>query len=337
MRDARGFSLVELMVAMLVTMIISGAIYGLMAGGQGAFQREPALTERQQNIRLAMSLISEDVIGAEAFQGGTDNVGVTSPGGKADHLWMMSKTNTTCPDVAVNLTTPINGVNINTADPIPSCYPEPGFYLIFYKNGGVKLAWGHNIHSHDDKVNFPGGQQPVGIEADPLDCSINSADKNDCVDANGNDGPTSTPVRLGMGNFVKWQIANDADGVPELWRTETGGYDIASKTLTAAPSAPNWTLVARGIEDMQIRYLLQQNFAAGTWTNQPSATYVNDYGNVVRQVEIVLSARTTAGVRLTGQSTEGGVTAVRGNLRTVIAPRSALVTLAAASPQPVYQ
>ena len=52
-----GFSLVELMIAMLVTMIISGAIFGLLSGGNTAFRREPELSDRQQNIRVAMDLI----------------------------------------------------------------------------------------------------------------------------------------------------------------------------------------------------------------------------------------------------------------------------------------
>ena len=62
--DARGFSLIELMVAMAVTLIVTGAIYGLMTGGQNAFRREPAITDRQQNIRLAMDIIMRDIASA---------------------------------------------------------------------------------------------------------------------------------------------------------------------------------------------------------------------------------------------------------------------------------
>ena len=45
---------------------MSGAIYGLLAGGQNAFRREPELADRQQNIRVAMDLISRDVFNAGA-------------------------------------------------------------------------------------------------------------------------------------------------------------------------------------------------------------------------------------------------------------------------------
>src|SRR5207245_4605165 len=57
----RGFSLLELLVAMVVTLIVTGAIYGLLASGQTAFRREPLLTERQQNIRAAMEMMQADV------------------------------------------------------------------------------------------------------------------------------------------------------------------------------------------------------------------------------------------------------------------------------------
>ena len=55
-----GFSLPELLVAMVITTSISGAIFGLMTSGQGQFRREPALVDRQDNIRIAMDMIAQD-------------------------------------------------------------------------------------------------------------------------------------------------------------------------------------------------------------------------------------------------------------------------------------
>jgi prepilin-type N-terminal cleavage/methylation domain-containing protein len=59
--DERGYSLIELLVAMVITLIVSGAIYGLLTSGQNAFRREPEVADRQQNIRIAMDLISKDI------------------------------------------------------------------------------------------------------------------------------------------------------------------------------------------------------------------------------------------------------------------------------------
>ena len=47
----RGFSLIELTVAMTVTLIITGAMFQLLTAGKSAFRREPELSDRQQNIR----------------------------------------------------------------------------------------------------------------------------------------------------------------------------------------------------------------------------------------------------------------------------------------------
>jgi prepilin-type N-terminal cleavage/methylation domain-containing protein len=68
----RGFSMVELMVAMTVTLIVSGAIYGLLTSGGNAFRREPEMADRQQNIRIAMDSIARDV---ESAGGGAPLVG----------------------------------------------------------------------------------------------------------------------------------------------------------------------------------------------------------------------------------------------------------------------
>jgi prepilin-type N-terminal cleavage/methylation domain-containing protein len=57
----RGFSMIELMVAMVVTLVVSGAIFGLLTAGGNAFRREPEVADRQQNIRIAMDSITRDI------------------------------------------------------------------------------------------------------------------------------------------------------------------------------------------------------------------------------------------------------------------------------------
>ena len=57
----RGFSMIELMVAMVVTLVVSGAIFGLLSAGGNAFRREPEVADRQQNIRIAMDMIARDI------------------------------------------------------------------------------------------------------------------------------------------------------------------------------------------------------------------------------------------------------------------------------------
>jgi prepilin-type N-terminal cleavage/methylation domain-containing protein len=66
MRRQSGFSMIELLIAMTVTLIVSGAIYGLLTSGATAFRREPEMADRQQSIRVAMDLITRDVFNAGA-------------------------------------------------------------------------------------------------------------------------------------------------------------------------------------------------------------------------------------------------------------------------------
>src|SRR5512138_3935788 len=111
-RAEHGFSLIELLIAMVVTLIVSGTVVSLLAEGNKAFRIQPDLTERQQNIRVAMDTIMRDVANAgaslpmatqvfarrlkpnpgDAF-GSVDNTGIDSPyGGRTDILEMLSNT-----------------------------------------------------------------------------------------------------------------------------------------------------------------------------------------------------------------------------------------------------
>jgi prepilin-type N-terminal cleavage/methylation domain-containing protein len=73
-RFERGFSLVELLIAMVVTGIIAGAIYGMMIVGQNSMRREPELVDRQDNIRMAMNLIERDLQTAGMAMGAQNQV-----------------------------------------------------------------------------------------------------------------------------------------------------------------------------------------------------------------------------------------------------------------------
>ncbi len=170
MRHERGFSLVELMVAMTVTLIVSGAIYGLLTSGSNAFRREPELADRQQNIRAAMDLISRDVFNAGAAlptfsqvftrndpvggacAGGlngcgplgtvgsdaADARGAGDPSENTDVLEIVS-TDERCPQLSVCCTTAgcaavVPGAStaqeITTREGVPLCLNQPGLALL---------------------------------------------------------------------------------------------------------------------------------------------------------------------------------------------------------------
>src|SRR5713226_893481 len=121
-----GFSLIELMVAMTITLVVSGAIYGLLTAGHNAFRREPELADRQQNIRMAMDLISRDVEEAgngmtpfvQAFTNNLDGVGPPGPGGVATDYLEILLNDGTCPTLSVAGSP---GTALHTASVLPAC------------------------------------------------------------------------------------------------------------------------------------------------------------------------------------------------------------------------
>lgn len=333
----QGFTLLELMVSMVITLVISGAMYGLIASSQGAFNREPALSDRQQQIRIAMSRITDDLLKAgqglgslvQSFgqnKNGVGPLGVRSltdtalGGGNSDYLEIRGKTDD-CPQVRVDPANPRNGANYNSIDTWPDCYPEPGWVLAWFPDGNAKWGWGHNQHGlNNAKFNFPPGQQPPGsqmVGVANLSCSLDLAVVASCPAANQNEA-----IYFGQMDMIFYQIANDTDGTPSLFRSSNGGMDQTTEAFTNPPSTA-WQLIARGIEDMQIRYRTQAGWLDSAPTIVPDAA--SPYDNVVREVEVTLWSRTVGVTGLKGETTAAGngVTAVRGSMLARIAPRSA--------------
>ncbi|MGH9321299.1 MAG: PilW family protein, partial [Vicinamibacteria bacterium] len=58
----RGFSLIEVMISMLVTMIVMAAVFGLLTRGQRSFQREPEIADLQQSARTVLDMVSKDIL-----------------------------------------------------------------------------------------------------------------------------------------------------------------------------------------------------------------------------------------------------------------------------------
>jgi prepilin-type N-terminal cleavage/methylation domain-containing protein len=58
----RGFSLIEVLVSILITMIVMGAVFGLLTRGQRSFQREPEVADLQQSARAALDMVSKDIL-----------------------------------------------------------------------------------------------------------------------------------------------------------------------------------------------------------------------------------------------------------------------------------
>jgi len=344
-----GFSLIELMVALVVTMIITGAMYGLLAGGQNAFRREPELTDRQQAIRLAMARIQADVqiagqrfpLYTQAFTNNLNGVGtnassgpMTGPNGATDVLEIIGSTGE-CPQVPV---AKVIGSNISGAWEFPSCYQEKSPMMLVYPSG-ASFAWGHNDTSAGvaGSFNIPGGQQsnfpPSGVKnKNDLTCPVPFPLQSVPPNTKTNQCPVGEedPTYISQAVVIRYLIAPDVDGIPGLWRSTLGGFSDSGSAVVTDPALDpgdaGWRLVARGVEDLQVEYNYPACAATDDWCPTPGQMVYDDPTTIVREVRVTLGARTVQ-TNIAGVTTSATSTAMRGQLVSVISPRAILHNL----------
>jgi prepilin-type N-terminal cleavage/methylation domain-containing protein len=322
-----GFTLIELLVAMVVTLIITGAVVQLMGAGKGAFRREPEVSDRQQNIRIGMAVITQDLHKAglglppfsQSFTNSLNGIGPMGPGGaNTDELEILTMTE--CPILSVCSST---GTTATTWEPLPQCFGFPALVALWDETnwgvfwaeapgaggtsscsggggGGGKVKNGHVVMPHGkDKFHNPPG------------------------------GPGFDPDFMGIISVVRYRVVIDAEGVPNLWRSAFGGSTLGG----GAGGASTWQLIARGVEDLQVDY---QNGVG--WNPIPGVVSCGascatptpaQYNTIVRKVRVRLSSRATA-ANLQGQTTSAVGSAVRGQLQAEVSPRAALVALSGA-------
>ncbi len=343
-----GFSLVELLTAILITLIVTGAMYGLLAQGQNAFRREPEMSDRQQQIRVAMDLIQRDIATAgmsmplwvQAFTPALDGAGgaavppsVNAQGLATDYLEIIGYDGA-CSAVPLCVV-PAGLGTVETNGPLPNCYTPATGQLVLTRPGvgasGASIGVG--------SATAPGGgcnvPPNVGV-AVTVGPAVRPAAWD--VPADTGPGPATATGDMKPVQIVRYQIIVDpVSNVPSLWRSARGGLDVTT-LLPVAPGAAgsDWQLVASGIEDLQVSYRDGLGLpAAPAWAPSARLVVQNDFSTVVREVRITLGARTTGQQILQGESLSvAGVAAIRGQLTSVTAPRAALFALSTQVPAP---
>jgi type II secretory pathway pseudopilin PulG len=332
MQDARrresGFSLIELLIAMVVTLIIGGAVVALLLAANNAFRREPEVTERQQNIRVAMDMIMRDVAnagsGAPTFVQ-TFTQGLNGPtdapenkfGGKTDELEIVS--------------------NPGGFDSATVC-ADPG-----NGNAGIVRLW-------DVETDIQEGETIMILMTDGTYSVREVTDKKD-------DG-SSEDACTGHG---KHERLNTAGKLCEPPGTATAGchayavlrvaqvrYRIRMEDTVPVlqrVTGANVQVIARGIEDMQVSYL-RASAMTGTqaepepdsttglptgFTDEPVAVAKDDFTTLTTEVRVSLWARSEAR-NVQGMAAVGDAEArLRGQLISRGSPRSALLALSSDS------
>lgn len=336
-----GFSLIELTVAMAVTLIVSGAIFGLIAGGQTAFRREPEMADRQQNIRVAMDVILRDISNAgsglpnfmqtftpalDACAGcpmgpdglatdqleivtnaaAVDNEGTCVPlagGNGASNLLHLRRAN-----AAIGLQTPVVLAMSDgkwTIRSVIAVTQADSVAAGVYRNCSETATTPHVLL--DLGAGDTSGLNVAGTLCTPSATGVGTVVPPNCE-----------VVEMGFGELVTYQIVPDAAGVPMLQR------------MTSANTGAGFQTLARGIEDLQVQYITAALDPAvpGNWTDNAPVVVDGTWSSLITQVRVTLSARSEA-QNVQGASTAAtGTTALRGRLTSTASPRSSLQALA---------
>jgi prepilin-type N-terminal cleavage/methylation domain-containing protein len=345
-RSEAGFSLVEVLVAMTITLIISGAIYGLLASGQGAFKREPELTDRQQNARIALNLIMRDIanagsgmppftqvftVGLNAFSLAPQNAFNVG----TDELEMLTNTGARENEPVCNTLGSGNGSGIRLFRGTTTI-PDDTVVILFMADGTWSMR---NVRSTNNNSgtsgdcdnaphvgpNFGQGGDTTGLNQ-PSGACIASPGPGTTTDNN------CRAISMSFATLVRYRIRNDAAGVPVLQRFSS---DNKSAFSGGAIADAGYQTIARGIEDLQIQYH-KVGDAATTWTDVPTAVVTNTYTTLTNEVAVTLVARSEARQIQGARTSTSGKTNIRGTLTSTGTPRSILLHLsnAPSSPSP---
>ena len=360
--DASGFSLVELTVALVVTLIISSAIYGLLAGGQSAFRREPELADRQQQARVAMDLIMKDVSNAGSglpvwVQIFTRNLDACSScpnggapmglgGNRTDELEMLTNDSSRDPEPACHTPGDGNSTQVRLVRNTP---PLSGPVLVIFGDGTwtmmniVSTATDNSSAGNCDgttktRLDFNSGAgDTTGMNKPSGTCQPNAlgvgnagapadggSSITNCPNEPAGPGPCCQVAEISFTQIVRYRIRNDNTGVPELQRFDSGNFAAGFQT------------VARGIEDLHVQY----TNATGAVSNGAPTVVANNWGSLITQVQVTLSSRSEAR-NIQGATTDANLgSRMRGGLTWAGSPRSTLIALAqqpSPAPSPLWR
>jgi len=314
--STRGFTLIELVVAMVVTALMALAIFMTFTAQNQLYRRQYDIGRTQQNLRLAMEIITKDVamIGHGAgvtgeFYGQLGNSG-PAVGGQptwlvTEDLWTVIPANNIVGDQR-------DGIYINYMDPDRDVW---GFVDQSEAGGGV----GSDYRCGTDALHFTPSTAAAALTyQDPADprfsrivCASHSANtglgvsyiwtvtgfSGNVVNVAPNSGITDydnycvpgrgLPEELTCAPLVRVRYYIDRDGDSSGIGTDTLPYLMLSfdDVLDDGNDIP----IAAGIEDLQIGYCNHFDSCSGSWLSGWQDT-AWDFGNLSR-VRVRIGAR----------------------------------------------
>jgi type IV pilus assembly protein PilW len=281
----KGISLVEILVALVISLFLLGGIVQVYLGNKTTFKFTNALAEIQENGRFALDWMSQDLRlsnewGCVKFNpADTDNINNTLSA--ATVTGYTSSLHDFVGEEAVEGT---NNAGLNGSDSVTIRGGKPGQANVespFYPTGTARLTTTNSgrISANDIVLITRCGANDLLIEAEAdilrvaTSTSITGDTQTDLTFAGNKSQQFENDASVIELQTVTYSIANGASGEPSLFRTEFG---------TALE-------LVEGIDDMQILYGVDSN------SDQSANQYVSS--NNVVDFEDVVSIRVMLLVR----------------------------------------
>lgn len=255
----RGFTLVEVMIALLLTLTVMASVFGLLHRGSESFRREPEISDLNQSARSGVDMISRDLI-MVGFKTPAHSAILWSDGGliNPDEITVIfadpdvptseplkCSANGGGPCNTINQSSTLN-IDPDTLDPYQT-YPENA-----YQEGWILFAIETSDCNGDNEI----GIYPFELSQPP---SMTSAGGSPTLKLNHNPGHQVTGTNL-PGGF-NGEVHPDCAII--------GRFKVIQYRVSPLPPSPNptlerrdlsdgepWTPVARNIENLQFQYAL---------------------------------------------------------------------------------
>ena len=279
-----GFTMTEVLVSILITMIVMAAVFGLLASGQDSFRREPEVADLNMNTRAGMDLISRDLLVAGLKVPPTMAVIWTDGGGITPDEITIVSADPNFPTCLPWVEPPSSTINTSSTLVVETSTMEPGFAdpMSAYSQGMVLIAFETSDCNGDGMV----GVHPFELTQDPRCTGAG------CERLNLNHNPADISGLNFPGGF-NGEVKEDCAII--------GYYHVVQYRINPLPPTPNptlerrdlsidgtWTPVAANIENMQFEYAPR---GTGIFTGTPVASLQGDTATWITGVRITVAGR----------------------------------------------
>jgi prepilin-type N-terminal cleavage/methylation domain-containing protein len=234
-RPEAGFSLPELLVAMVITVSLMAVVFTLMRQNQGIFETETGVTSMNENVRAAVDLLTREIQAAGTGLRGMSApiLGVDGENGHGDRI-------------AILLGDPNAPVaQVRTAGASQAVLILPGAGGLDYRDDRGKPR----------RLYEPGDRYVLYNDAHFVVVRVGTASLTATGDVAVTFAPDKSNLRPKFGDY-RFNPVADANGAlfARLDEIVTYRYDRDGQTLERRENHGPWAAVARGIIGFQVRY-----------------------------------------------------------------------------------